>query len=212
MISRVHRWTAMVEVVALAVLLPAFIWDFQFRWPRSWIVFPVWLTVSFLAYRDSPKTLGWRADNLGAATKPAIVFFAAFAAALLLLAVALGTIQPPPLHLFSLRRMALYLAFCLLQQVALQSFLNNRLLAVSSNRTFTSLLAGAIFAAAHWPNPVLVPVTLVGGTALAWLFARERNILPLVIGQALIGSLLWICFPVEWHQRMRVGPGYHRPY
>ena len=210
MTSKVPRWATMAEVAAMAGLLPAFIWDFQFRWPRSWIVFPVWLTVSFLAHRDTPKRLGWRADNLWASTKPALVFFAVFAAVLFLLAVALGTVQPPPPNLFSARRMGLYLAFCLLQQVALQSFLNNRLLALSSNRRLTSLLAGVIFAATHWPNPVLVPVTLVGGTAMAWLFARERNILPLVIGQALIGSLLWVCFPVEWHHRMRVGPGYHR--
>jgi len=196
----------------MAALVPAFIWDFQFRWPRSWIVFPIWLTLSFLAHRDSPKTLGWRADNLWAATRPAFVFFVALAAVLRVLAVSLGTIQPTPLHLFSFRRIALYLAFCLLQQVALQSFLNNRLLAVCSNRGVSSVLAGVIFAAAHWPNPVLVPVTLIGGAALAWLFARERNILPLVIAQALIGSLLWVCFPVEWHHRMRVGPGYYRPF
>jgi hypothetical protein len=196
----------------MAVLVPAFIWNLQFRWPRSWLVFPVWLTLSFLVHRDTPRTLGWRADNLAAATRRALLFFAAFAAGLLLLAAALGTIQPPPIHLFSLRRLALYLAFCLLQQVALQSFLNNRLLAVCSNRVISSLLAGIIFAAAHWPNPVLVPTTLLGGAAMAWLFARERNILPLVIGQALISSLLWMCFPVEWHHRMRVGSGYDRPF
>ena len=212
MVSRVPRWVVALEVAGMAVLVPAFIWDFQFRWPRSWIVFPVWLALSFLAHRDTPKTLGWRADNFWPATRPAFVFFVVLAAVLLLLAVALGTIQPPPLHLFSFRRVALYLAFCLLQQVALQSFLNNRLLAVCSHRGFSSLLAGVIFAAAHWPNPVLVPATLIGGAALAWLFARERNILPLVIGQALIGSLLWVCFPVEWHHRMRVGPGYYRPF
>lgn len=210
--TRIQRWLAVADVIVMAALVPAFIWDFQFRWPRSWIVFPVWLTLSFLAHQDSPKTLGWRADNFWAATRPAFVFFVALAAVLLLLAVSLGTIQPLPLHLLSLRRIALYLAFCLLQQVALQSFLNNRLLAVCSNRGVSSLLAGIIFAAAHWPNPVLVPITLIGGTALAWLFARERNILPLVIAQALIGSLLWVCFPVEWHHRMRVGPGYYRPF
>lgn len=206
------RWLAGAEVAAMATLVPAFIWDLQFRWPHSWIVFPVWLAFSFLIHRDTPKTLGWRADNFWPATRPAALFFVVFAAALFLLGAVLGTIRVPPAHLFSLPRVGLYLAFCLLQQVALQSFLNNRLLAVSSNRIVSSLLAGVIFAAAHWPNPVLVPVTLVGGTALAWLFARERNILPLVIGQALIGSLLWACFPVEWHHRMRVGLGYYRPF
>ena len=80
-----------------------------------------------------------------------------------------------------------------------------------SSRWLSSLLAGAIFGASHWPNPVLVPVTFLGGTMMAWLFARQRNIIPLTLGQALIGSLVWASFPPEWHHFLRVGPGYYRP-
>jgi hypothetical protein len=43
---------------------------------------------------------------------------------------------------------------------------------------------------------------------LAWLFATERNILPLTIGQAILGALVWWAFPLAWHHSMRVGPGY----
>jgi len=31
-----------------------------------------------------------------------------------------------------------------------------------------SLIAGTIFAALHWPNPVLVPLTWIGGIAMSW--------------------------------------------
>jgi hypothetical protein len=55
---------------------------------------------------------------------------------------------------------------------------------------------------------VLVPLTFVAGTAMAWLFARERNILPLALGQAILGALVWWAFPLAWHHSMRVGPGY----
>lgn len=206
-----HR-LALFDVVGMALYVQWYIWDLQFRAPRSWMVFPLWLAASFLLHRDTPKSLGWRADNLWPATRNALLVFAIFSAALAITAFALGTIHPLPPNSFSPRRLWLYFAFCLLQQVGLQSFFNNRLTALISRRWFSSVLAGIIFGISHWPNPVLVPVTIVGGTAMAWLFARERNVIPLAVGQALLGALVWACFPLEWHHRMRVGPGYFRPF
>jgi membrane protease YdiL (CAAX protease family) len=75
-----------------------------------------------------------------------------------------------------------------------------------------NLIAGFIFAALHWPNPVLVPLTLVAGIAMSWMFARVRNILPLAVGQALLGTLVWWTFPMAWHHMLRVGPGYYNPF
>jgi hypothetical protein len=43
---------------------------------------------------------------------------------------------------------------------------------------------------------------------MAWLFGRNRNIIPLAVAQALIGSLAFWAFPVAWHHHLRVGPGY----
>jgi len=65
----------------------------------------------------------------------------------------------------------------------MNSYLTNRLLATMSSPAIASLLSGTIFAALHWPNPVLIPLTFIGGTAMAWLFARDRNIIPLAIGK-----------------------------
>jgi hypothetical protein len=201
-------WIALGEALGIGVLVPAFIWDLRMRWPHFWIFFPVWITLSFLLHGDTPRTLGWRADNLLRATKNAAGVFALLAAALLLTGALFGTLRVP-LHLLSARRLWLYFAFCLLQQVILQSFLTNRLLSFCRRSWVAALLAGGIFAAAHWPNPVLVPVTFCGGAAAAWLFSRERNVIPLATGQALIGSLVWMCFPAEWHRGMRVGPGFY---
>ena len=113
-----------------------------------------------------------------------------------------------PEHLIDPKRFGGYLAFCLLQQVGLNSFLMNRLLAAFQQPRVAALVAGAIFGALHWPNPVLVPLTFAGGVAMAWLFATERNILPLTLGQAILGALVWWAFPLAWHHSMRVGPGY----
>ena len=168
----------------------------------------VWLVASFVARGDTPKTLGWRADNFWRATKRSAWFFALSSLLILVAGLFLGMLHRVPTHLIEPRRFGGYLAFCLLQQVALNSFLTNRLLAAFEKPTPAALLAGALFGALHWPNPVLVPLTFVGGVAMAWLFATERNILPLALGQALLGALVWWAFPLAWHHSMRVGPGY----
>jgi hypothetical protein len=100
------------------------------------------------------------------------------------------------------------MAFCLLQQVGLNSYMTNRLFASTESPVLTSLIAGTIFAALHWPNPVLVPLTWIGGIAMSSLFVSERNILPLILGQGIWGTLVWWAFPVAWHHAMRVGPGF----
>jgi membrane protease YdiL (CAAX protease family) len=93
--------------------------------------------------------------------------------------------------------------------VALNSYMTNRLLYALEVRWLAALAAATVFAALHWPNPVLVPLTFLGGAVMSWLFARERNIIPLAVGQAIVGTLIWWAFPVAWHHGMRVGPGYY---
>lgn len=203
------RRLALLDVAGMPLFIEWYIWRLQFTAPRTWIIFVAWLAASFLLHRDTPKTLGWRADNLWPATKQAAVVFAAMAAALLVAGLVLGAPHQLPPNLASFDRLWSYFAFCVLQQVALNSFLSNRMLFLVPNRWASSLLTGGIFAACHWPNPVLVPLTFIGGSLMARLFARQRNILPLAVGQAILGSLAWWSFPVAWHHHLRVGPGYY---
>jgi len=197
------------EALAFSVLVGLYIWRLQGAHRESWWIFAIWLVVSFLAHRDTPKTLGWRADNLWTASRRAATVFAVAIAALCVTGLLLGGLHRFPSHLFEARRFGSYAAFCLLQQVALNSYLNNRLLSALANPLRASLVSGLVFSALHWPNPVLVPLTLLGGTVMAWLFASQRNILPLTLGQAILGALIWWAFPIGWHHGMRVGPGYY---
>jgi hypothetical protein len=196
------------EALALAALVAMYIWRWQAASPQSWWVLATLMVVSALVRRDTPKTLGWRADNLWSAARKAVPFFAIASLAICGVGLFFGMLQRLPAHLIEPRRFTGYLAFCLLQQVALNSFLTNRLLDYFEKAWQAALMAGALFAGLHWPNPVLVPLTLVGGVGMAWLFARERNILPLALGQAVLGALVWWAFPLAWHHSMRVGPGY----
>ncbi|HWY43491.1 MAG TPA: CPBP family intramembrane glutamic endopeptidase [Candidatus Sulfotelmatobacter sp.] len=205
----VSSFSNLLEAFSFSAIIFLYIWRWQNAPLPTWLIFPVWLLASFLLHRDTPKTLGWRADNLKAATRLAVPVFLVSIAAIVLAGIALGALHRLPTHLVEPRRFVGYLAFCLLQQVGLQSLTMNRLLRAFSSPNLAALVAGILFAALHWPNPVLVPLTLIGGAAMCWLFARQRNILPLVLGQAILGALVFWAFPIAWHHSMRVGPGYY---
>ena len=207
--QRTAAYVNFAESIALSAYVALYIWRLQLEAKISWTVFPIWLVISFVLHRDTPKTMGWRADNLWPASRRAAFVFGVFILGVSVGGLFLGGLHRLPEHLIYPWRFGSYLGFCLLQQVALQSFLMNRLLAAVGNERITALLAGGIFAALHWPNPVLVPLTFIGGTAMCWLFARERNILPLALGQAILGALVWWAFPLAWHHAMRVGPGFY---
>jgi hypothetical protein len=201
-----------VDVAGVPIFIGWYIWQGQSTAPFALVAPFVWLVASFLINRDTPKTLGMRADNLWRATKQAAIIYGTFALLLFVTGITLRQPYHMPPNYLSLGRLSTYFAFCLVQQITLNSLLMNRLLSLIGNRRIASAAAGAIFGALHWPNPVLVPLTLLGGTAMAWMFARERNILPLAVGQALLGSLVWWAFPIAWQHMLRVGPGYYSPY
>lgn len=204
-----YRVLTLIEALGLTGYIAWYIWQLQSAHPNSWTVFLVWLLASVALHRDTPKTLGWRADNLWPATRQGLSIFALFIVGTLLAGWWLGAYRRIPPRVTEPWRFFTYFAFCLLQQVALNSYLTNRLLYSLQNPRAAALLAGAIFAALHWPNPVLVPLTFIGGTAMSWLFSQQRNILTLTVGQAILGTLVWWVFPVAWHHGMRVGPGFY---
>ncbi len=204
------RALALLDVIGLPIFILAFIWRLQFTTNWAWLGLAAWPIASIAIHRDTPSTLGWRAENLWPATKRAAIAFAILAAALFAAGIVLHAPWHIPPHLIQMHRLWSYFAFCVLQQVALNSLLMNRMSFLISRRWLAAALTGAIFAACHWPNPVLVPLTLIGGTVMAWLFASERNIIPLAILQALLGTITWWAFPLAWHHHLRVGPGYFR--
>jgi len=208
------KWTAeqcscLVEALAFAAFVGWYIWRLQADEPwTSWVLL-LWLVGSYFLRKDTPKTIGWRADNLWPATVQAAKFFGAGFLAIFATGACLGMLHRAAYHVIEPRRLASYLAFCLLQQVALNSLVMNRLLTAFGGKIGpAALVAGLVFSALHWPNPVLVPITLVGGAGMAWLFGKQRNIVPLAVGQMVLGSVIWWAFPLVWHHSMRVGPAY----
>jgi len=199
----------LIEAFSFTAFVAWYIWQLQEASKYSWIVFPFWLIVSFALNKDTPQSLGWRADNFWSATKRASAVFLPCALAIAITGRFIGGAHHTFSHVLLPKRFFGYMTFCLLQQVGLNSLVTNRLLAALRNPLRVSLLVGALFALLHWPNPVLVPLTGVGGALMAWLFTKERNILPLTVWQTILGTLIWWAFPIAWHHSMRVGPGFY---
>lgn len=149
----------LVEALAFSAFVAIYIWLLRARHKYFWIVFLIWLVSSFLLHKDTPKTLGWRADNLWLAGKQAAAFFVPCILALCIIGTLLGGLHRSSEHLLVPQKFFGYMSFCLVQQVGLNSCVTNRLLAATDNPIRAALLAGALFGALHWPNPVLVPVT-----------------------------------------------------
>jgi len=204
------RYALLVEALAFSAYIGWYIWQLQEHFPLAWLVVALWLVTSFLGQGDTLNSLGWRASNLPRALKQSTMVFLPCAAGLVIVGLFLGAGHRPLSALVVPRHFFGYMAFCVLQQIALNSFVTNRLLGATNSPACASVLAGALFALLHWPNPVLVPLTGIGGTLMSWLFAKERNILSLAVWQAVLGTLVWWAFPVAWHHAMRVGPGFYR--
>ena len=102
----------------------------------------------------------------------------------------------------------LYVIWALIQQFMLQSFMFLRLEQLLRGGRRAVIAAALLFASAHIPNPVLVPVTLVGGLILSELFRRYRTIYLLAVAQALVALALAISVPEALLHDMRVGIGY----
>ncbi len=211
-IAVIRRCVALPEALAFSVFVMGYIWRLQSSALNWWLVFPAWLMLSFAFHRDPPKTLGWRADNLWPALRQAFVPFAVFIAAISITGLFLGALQRLPSHLIQPHRFIGYFAFCVLQEVGLQSFLMNRLLA-AFGRPFSAALdalAQSRACAAHlyWGRDVVLAlrpskkhhspghrsgdsglVCLVGlPSSLESCHARWSRLLRISFADALIGS------------------------
>ena len=65
-----------------------------------------------------------------------------------------------------------------------------------------------MFAAAHIPNPILVPATFLWGTVSTRLFEARPSVPVLGVTQALLSAMLYVLTPVALNGQFRVGPGY----
>jgi membrane protease YdiL (CAAX protease family) len=116
----------------------------------------------------------------------------------------------PPFH--ALKDLALTFGFlfpwALGQQFALQTVILEESLKTMKSGRKAVLIAGALFAALHLPNPFLTVATLAGGLIWCSIYRRSPNILPLAVSHALCSMALMAAFSREVTGGMRVGYSY----
>jgi len=104
-----------------------------------------------------------------------------------------------------------YIAYAVwagVQQLILQGLFLLLLLRVIPNERYAALTAAGLFALAHVPSLLLVPVTLVWGLVACLHFLRYRSLFPLMIAHAILGIAVAMTIPGPVDHNMRVGLSY----
>jgi membrane protease YdiL (CAAX protease family) len=198
------------EIVIVFAGILLFIWRLQFVFPDfAWYLL-AFIILSFVLHRDGFQKLGFGTRAFRSATRLLIVPTVIISILLILIGIVTGSLRNWAPDWDEPSGFARYFAWCLFQQFGLQSFFTNRLFDVLKNTNRTAWISGLIFAALHIPNPVLMPVTFAGALILARVFVEHRNLVPLALAQAIIGTLISMTIPATWHHGLRVGPGYYQ--
>jgi hypothetical protein len=155
---------------------------------------------------DGPLELGFRLDNLGRSARE--VGMATLVAAPLI--VAAGAWLGGGLRLHGVPPFSPlgYPVWALVQQYALQGFVYRRLCNSWGRPGIAAAGAALLFGAVHYPNPVLMVSTTVGGYAWSSLYRRAPNLFTLALSHGWLAALLMAAFPPEMLHELRVGPTY----
>jgi membrane protease YdiL (CAAX protease family) len=97
------------------------------------------------------------------------------------------------------------IAWGLVQQYALQGFINRRAQIVWGPGIVSILVVAVLFAAFHLPNPTLMVATFVGGLVWATVYQRAPNLFALAISHGLMTWILISTVPGNLLHGLRVG-------
>lgn len=93
----------------------------------------------------------------------------------------------------------------LLQQYALQGFINRRAQAVWGRGWMSVLVVALVFGALHLPNPWLTLATFAGGLLWAYVYQRAPNLFALAVAHGLMTWVLISTLPPAALYNLRVG-------
>src|SRR5262249_29691713 len=204
-----REWVTLLEVTVGFLLIMMTVWT-----PRPLQTLLFWTSAAWLVactvigvWRHGLPS--WRLPSLKASALM-IVCGLLIAVGLMALGAAAGTLH----GLFGaqepLRHAAGYICWAVIPQYIQQTFFFARFEQVTHNGLLAGLLTALLFGVAHLPNPVLAPVTFLGGWLLSELFRRYRSVLPLGIGHGFVGLAIALSVPDHIQHHMRVGLGYLR--
>jgi Type II CAAX prenyl endopeptidase Rce1-like len=208
-ISRYKDWATACEVVLVFACILLYIWRWQATHPLVWIPLLSFIIFSQILHHDSPRAVGLTLAELRPSAQVILPLAAAIYVPVLIFALTTHRLAPAWPGENVLGKFAGYGIWCCFQQYLVQCYFHRRLMSMIRTPHLSSLLAAAMFGAAHIPNTVLIAVTSAGGFILAEVYKRYPNIWPLALAQAVGGLLIAALLPGSIIHNMRVGPGYY---
>jgi membrane protease YdiL (CAAX protease family) len=166
-----------------------------------WVLLTTWLSF------DGWRAMGFRVVGFWRSTWVIGVALGLVAAGVAA-AARLQTLHAPESPALFLSRYWSYTIWAFLQEFLLLNFFLLRLLRLLPNRIGAAMVATALFALVHLPNPVLTPLTLIWGYAACLIFLRYRNLYIPAVVHALFGICIAVTIPGPVDHNMRVGLGY----
>ena len=216
---RAPRIVALLSLASVATLVLVYLWWGRFQYWHSLYAFLTYLTVSLIVmanhvyFVDTPKSMGFRFDNLGRA----LGWYGGFSSLVIAAAFLVGW-RGEAWTAVRVTELLAYAFWAGLQQHVLQNFLRSRSQALyplskhartASRAVFASLLAAGLFALFHLPNYPLAGVTFLGGAVLCLMFSYIPSFVGVWFSHAAFGMAMLLLFKHGPLHQMQVGfPGY----
>lgn len=164
----------------------------------------------FLSQRIHGETfrdLGFRVDNFFKAAKLLVLLMLAATFVVLAIGWSAGSLRMPPTSGFGapLLLPVESVAWALIQQYALQGFVNRRAELIWGRGLVSCLAVAIVFAVFHLPNVWLSVATFIGGLVWAAVYQRYPNLWALAISHSIMTFVLIATVPERALQGLRVG-------
>jgi membrane protease YdiL (CAAX protease family) len=179
---------------------------------RLLLLIPVTTAVALmlLSHRvrgESAREIGWRLDNFTEAARLLLPPMLAVSALLVGLGWYAGTLDLGRWEggQSILGVPGLSLVWGVLQQYALQGFINRRAQVALGRGSLSVLLVGLLFALFHMPNLWLAFATLAGGLLWAYVYQRAPNLLAVGLSHSLMTWVMISSVPAGALHNLRVG-------
>ncbi|MFC1461546.1 lysostaphin resistance A-like protein [Verrucomicrobiota bacterium] len=134
------------------------------------------------------RVWGFRRANFVSALTVAVLFAVPACAVMIWYGVWKGN-WPIPATFWVL--LVVYPVWGLGQQFALQALITKNLRGMVSRVPMRAVAAGVVFSVSHFPNFLLMALTLPAGIAFTWIFEKKRNIWAIGLMHGLMGALAY---------------------
>jgi membrane protease YdiL (CAAX protease family) len=163
------------------------------------------LTLMVISHRERGENLsdiGFQLDNFASAAR--LLVLPTVGAVLLIVAVG-WTLNESFISAPWRNRFLLLPLWALVQQYALNGFINRRAQLILGKGTVSVVVVALIFGVLHLPNPLLSLLTFLGGLIWALVYQRHPNLFALALSHSIISIMLALAVSSKWLDNLRVG-------